>query len=305
MEYELVKDIEGIEFLIFDKRQGLSGYLQLRKKLKSIRFSALLHMQMSLRASMIALMVKAPIKLGFDRQRAKDLQWLFSNHKINYQSQQHVIDSFFGFSQALGVDEKIYRWDIPIPDSANEFALQHLPKNKPILVISPCSSMSYRNWNAEGYADVARYAVKRYAMQVVITGGPSDIEHEYAQAITQLCHAPVVNLVGQTTLKQLLAIFKHADVALAPDSGPAHLATAVGTPVIGLYATTNPDRARPYLSADYVVDCYPQAIQKVYNKSVADVPFGLRAREAGTMDLISNDSVKSMLDKLMLDQNQT
>ncbi len=304
MEYELVKDIEGIEFLVFDKSQGLSSYLQLRKKLKSLRFSALLHMQMSLRASMIALMVDAPIKLGFDRQRAKDLQWLFTNHKITYQSQQHVIDSFFGFSQALGVDEKIYRWNIPIPDSANEFALQHLQENKPVLVISPCSSMSYRNWNAEGYANVARYAIEKYSMQVVITGGPSTIEQQYAQAITQLCNAPLVNLVGRTTLKQLLAIFKHTDVVIAPDSGPAHLATAVGTPVIGLYATTNPDRARPYMSAEYVVDCYAQAIQKIYHKPVADVPFGLRAREMGSMDLISTEKVKSMLDKLMLNQNK-
>ena len=303
LEYELVKDIEGIEFLVFDKRQGLAGYRQLFRQLKHQRFDALLDMQMSLRASLIALMVNSPIKLGFDRQRAKDLQWLFTNHQIRHQPCQHVIDSFFGFTEALGIKDKIYRWDIPIPESAREFARQQLPAEKPILVISPCSSMAYRNWTKAGYARVAEYAYNQHQMAVVLTGGPSTIEMEYGDAICAAAQVPIENLIGKTNLKQLLGILERAKIVIAPDAGPAHLATAVATPVIGLYAATNPDRARAYLSAEYVVNRYPEAVHSKYGKSVAQMPWGTRVRELGTMARIEVSDVNAMLDKCLDDLN--
>jgi heptosyltransferase I len=92
-------------------------------------------------------------------------------------------------------------------------------------------------------------------------------------------------------------------VVIAPDSGPAHLATAVGTPVIGLYATTNPDRARPYLSAEYVVNKYPDAVMAKYGVPPEKLPWGTRVRDAGTMDRISPADVIGMLDKI-LDQQR-
>ena len=296
-----MKDIAGIEFLVFDKRQGLAGYRDLHRQLQQHRFDALLHMQMSLRASVIALLANSPIKLGFDRQRAKDLQWLFTNQKIRYQPEQHVIDSFFGFTEALGIKDRIYRWDIPIPDSARDFARQHLPPDKPILVISPCSSMAYRNWTKAGYTRVAEYAYERHQMTIVLTGGPSPIEQEYGDAICAAAQVPIINLIGKTSLQQLLAILEAARVVISPDAGPAHLATAVATPVIGLYAATNPDRARAYFSAEYVVNRYPEAVHSQYGKPVAQVPWGSRVRKAGTMARIEVSDVTVMLDKCLDD----
>ena len=304
-EHALVADLPGVEFIIFDKRRGWHAYRDLRRQLKQRRFDALLHMQMSLRASMIAMLVQSPIKLGFDRQRAKDLQWLFSNHKIAYQPNQHVIESFLGFSQALGIPETVMQWDIPLPDSAREFARRQLPADKKILAISPCSSMAYRNWDIEGYAQLADYAATKYDMTIVLTGGPSTIEREYADAIQHSCRTRVIDLVGRTSVKELLAILAASSVLLAPDSGPAHLATAVATPVIGLYAATNPDRARPYLSSDYVVNCYPEAIMRTLHKTVQDVPFGTRVRQEGTMSLISVEMVKRTLDRLIANLTNT
>ncbi|MCW8831360.1 MAG: glycosyl transferase, partial [Gammaproteobacteria bacterium] len=94
-EYQLVRDIKGVEFIIFDKAQGLAGYKAIRRQLKGRHFDILLHLQLSLRASAISFFVSAGIKLGFDKERAKDLQWLFSNQKIRPAStRQHVVDSF-------------------------------------------------------------------------------------------------------------------------------------------------------------------------------------------------------------------
>lgn len=295
-EYGLVYDIPDVNFIVFDKSEGLLAYKKIRQALKKTRFDVLLHMQMSLRSSLISSLINAEIKLGFDKQRAKDLQWLFTNHKIEYKPQQHVIDSFFGFTEALGIKDKVYKWDVSIPEAAQQFAQQYINDDQPTLVISPCSSKAYRNWHCEGYAEVADYAIEKHGMQVILTGGPSSIEEQYGKCIEEKTGNTLVNLIGKTNIKELLAILDKARVIIAPDSGPAHLATAVGSPVIGLYACTNPARARPYLSQDYLINKYDTAIINKFSKPVDEVRWGTRVRDEGTMALIRSEDVINMLD---------
>ncbi len=302
-EHALVADIPDIEFIVFDKKRGVKAYSDFARSLAGRRFDVMLHMQMSLRASMLSLLIKAPYKIGFDRQRAKDLQWLFSNYKIPYRPRQHVIDSFFGFSEALGLAEHVIDWDIPVPQSATDKAMALLPDTQTkILVISPCSSMAYRNWTVAGYAAVADYAANKYNLRIVLTGGNSAIEQQYATDISRQTRIPVTNLVGQTNLKELLAVLMRAALVISPDAGPAHLATAVGVPVLGLYATTNPDRARPYLSKQWEVSHYDEAVQEKYGKTVAEMPWGTRVRDAGTMERIRIEEVTHKLDEFMQTQ---
>lgn len=303
LEHSLVGDIQGVDFIIFDKSRRWRAYADLRKALNGRRFDVLLHMQMSMRASLASLLVRADVRLGFDRARAKDMQWLFTNHKIAARENQHVIDSFFGFTEALGISERQLRWDIPIPDNARTFAEEVLPK-EPFIIISPCSSMAYRNWTSAGYAAVAEYAIREYGLKVVLCGGPSRLERLYGAEIhgrldVNGCSGSLTNLIGRTDLKQLLAILERAELVVSPDAGPAHLATAVGTPVIGLYACTNPDRARPYLSEIYTVNRYPEAVLAKYGKMPEQLPWGIRIRDAGTMERIRVEDVTRMVDKLM------
>ena len=97
----------------------------------------------------------------------------------------------------------------------------------------------------------------------------------------------------------MLSIINEAEFMISPDSGPAHMATATNTPVIGLYATTNPDRARPYLSSDWTVNKYPDAIYTKFNKEVNEVAWGTRVRDEWAMELITIEDVKAMVDKLV------
>ena len=295
LEHSLVGDIPGIEFIIFDKAKGFNAYRELHHQMKGRHFDVLLHMQMSLRASLASMLVPAKIRLGFDKQRTNDLQWLFTNSRIAHKQKQHVIESFFGFLETLGINQRVLEWNIPIPVAAINKMNSLLPK-QPFMVISPCSSMSYRNWNAEGYAAIADYAHDKYSLQTVITGGQTDIERDYANKICDLTKSNPVNLVGKTSLKELLAVLSRATVVIAPDSGPAHLATAVGTPVIGLYAATNPDRARPYMNPELIVNRYPDAVYGEFKKPAEDVPWGTRIREPGTMERINIEDVQTMLD---------
>ena len=300
LEYQLVKNLPGIQFIQFDKSKGWSAYRDLSQQLKGQTFDLLLMMQAALRASIASLFISAPCKLGFDRPRAIDYQWLFSNQKIKGASRIHVLDTFFQFLEALGVDEKVYCWDLPINDADSIFAEQ-VTQSHPYVVINPCSSArknNWRNWSTNRYAEICDYlAEKRF--QVLITGGPSPIEKEFCQIIVSQCQSTPKNLAGNTTLGQLLALLRKARLLIAPDTGPAHMATIVDTPVIGLYASSNPARTGPYKSQSILINQYPAALQQFKQKSVGNAAWGERIRDAQVMELISVDSVKQTIDSLL------
>jgi len=305
VEAQLVGDIPGVEFVIFDKSSGWSAYKKLRSKMAKRRFDVLLHMQTSMRANIASLMICADVRLGFDPARAKDHQSFFTTDCIESKPCQHVMDGFLEFPRALGVEKQIMRWDIPMPADAEKAARLYIPEGQRTLVISPCASprfRNFRNWHAEGYAAVADHASEKHGLRVILIGSPTPLEKLYGEQISKQAKSPVVNLIGKTGLKELLALLKYATVILAPDSGPAHIATAAGTPVIGLYATTNPDRARAYLSDRWLVNQYPEAVRAFLGKSVDEVPWGTRVRREEAMSLIQIKMVTQKLDQFMAAQ---
>jgi heptosyltransferase I len=224
---------------------------------------------------------------------------LFTNQRIEPAENQHVLDGMMSFARHIGVPARELRWDIPLSTQHTEFAAAHTSGNRPVVLISPCSSQrarNFRNWSAENYTAAAKHAQQKYDAKVILTGGRSDIEAEYGKLITRLAGPDVTNLIGQTSLKQLLALIAAGDVLICPDSGPAHMATAVGTPVIGLYATSNPQRTGPYLSRHLTVNAYGDAVGRYLGKSVSDLRWGQRVRDAGAMGLIRLKDVKAKID---------
>ena len=291
--------IDGVEFITVDKRAGLAARRDLRARLHGRRFDILLHMQLSLRASLISSVVRATVRLGFDLPRARELQWLFTNARIAARTREHVLDSFLGFLEALGIHARALRWDIPLTPAALEYAQALIPDARPTLVISPCSSHSRRNWRPEAYAAVADHAIRRHGMRVILAGGPSALERDVGAAIEKSVHAPLVNQIGRDTLPQMLALLSRATALLAPDSGPAHMATMVGTPVIGLYAATNPERSGPYLSRKWCVNAYAQAALRFRGRPPEKLPWTEKIEEPGVMDLIEVPQVTAKLDELL------
>jgi len=301
LEASLIDDIAGIEFIIFDKSKGWNAFRELKAKLNQRRFDALLHMQVSLRSSLASRMIKAPVRLGFDRARAKDYQWLFTNAQIAAVPRQHVLDGLFEFARTIGVESRNLVWEIPIPPAAYSFVQQHIPQHKPFVMISPCSSArfrNWRNWSVQGYAAVCDYLESK-AVTCVLTGGPTELERNYGAQIQQQATSQPINLVGKTNLKQLLAVVSAARFVISPDSGPAHMATCVGTPVIGLYATSNPSRTGPYLSQQWVINKYPQALRAETGKNVDEVAWGTRVRDPDAMQRISVNDVMEKIDQLL------
>src|SRR5438309_34508 len=114
-ESRLMRLLDGVEFITVNKRAGLSAWRALHRQLRGRQFEVLLHMQLALRASLLARTVRARLRLGFDRARARELQWLFTNAQIEPRTREHVLDSFFGFTAALGIRERVLRWDLSPP----------------------------------------------------------------------------------------------------------------------------------------------------------------------------------------------
>ncbi len=298
-EARLMSLIEGVEFIIVDKRAGLGARREIRRQLEGRQFDVLLHMQLAFRASLIAREVRATVKLGFDRARARELQWLFTNARIAPHPRQHVMDSFFGFAEALGVHERVVRWDVPLPADAQAYAQKLIPDARPTLVISPCSSHPARNWRPERYAAVADYAARQHGKRVILCGGPTAIEREMGAAIESALRVPAINQIGKDTLPQLLALLGRASVLVAPDSGPVHMATIVRTPVVGLYAATNPARSGPYLSRPWCVNAYPEAARRYRGRPPEQLPWTEKIEEPGVMDLITVEHVSAKLEEAL------
>ena len=300
LEYQLVKSLPGVEFVIFDKSDGWNAYGKLRRQLRGRQFDILLMMQAALRASIASLFISAKIKLGFDRQRAVDFQWLFSNHKISGDNRVHVLDGFFQFLEALGINKKILDWDLPLSDSDLEYA-RTISNGEKYVVINPCSSArknNWRNWPEESYAKIIKNLNSK-KLKVVLTGGPSSLELDFGKTISSQCDSALTNLIGETSLGELLALLKDAEFIIAPDTGPAHMATAVDTPVIGLYASSNPERTGPYKSRAYLVDHYEDALKQYNHKTVAQANWGERVRDPAVMSLIRIEDVIERVDKLI------
>lgn len=298
-EHALLRGLETVEFVVLDKSRGWRGYRDVHRALGGRRHEILLHMHASVRANLVSLLVAAPLRIGFDRARARDYQWYFCNRHLPARPQRHVMDGLFEFAELLGVPRGEPRWDIPIDDADRAFAAAQLESGRPTLVISPCTGQkfrNYRNWRVDWYAEIADYAAKRYGATVLLTGGTTAIEQSYGRDITAMAEAKPHNLIGKTSLKQLIALLERASVVLCPDSGPAHMATAVGTPVVGLYATSNRHRTGPYFSQELVVDKYPEAVAREFGRPVETLRWGQRVRDPEAMSLITVADVIPKLD---------
>lgn len=301
-ERRLLEGLEGVTFHEYDKRSGLAGMRALRREFAGRRFDALLQMQVAARANLLSAFVPARRRIGYDRSRSKDLHGLFVNERIADRPGIHVLDAIGSFCEPLGLRRTQVRWDLPVPDDAREWARAQWPDDgSPTLVISPCSSHVLRNWRAERYAAIANHAASR-GWRIVLCGGRSELERATGDAILAGVDAPLLDLIGKDTLKQLPALLERADLVMTPDSGPMRIANAMGTKVLGLHAASNPARSGPYSDRRYCVDRYDDAARRYLGRPASELSWGTKIEREGVMDLVTVDDAIAAFERFVADR---
>ena len=206
----------------------------------------------------------------------------------------HALRSLLSLAQAIDVEPAELSCElalVPLPASL----LSQLPDE--FVVINPSASKAERNWTLAGYQGLLAYFAAKN-ITVVLTGGPSQEEVAFADQVIGNAKQ-VVNLVGKTSIPQMLAVIAAAKILISPDTGPVHMATLVATPVVGLYAHSNPQRTGPYKNLDQVVSVYPELALKEYGKSVEDLPWAARVHDPKAMTHIQLDAVIQSIERLI------
>jgi heptosyltransferase I len=263
LPHELVAGHPAIDdFIVFHRRRGWSAwrsFVELRRALRGRRFDLLLGLQVYLKAGLATAMVDAPVKLGFDRTRARDAQWLFTNRRIPAHGPQHVQDQYFEFLDHLGVDPRPVSWGLELTEAEREAQRGFFADlDRPACAMIVATSRAEKNWMPDRFARVVEEADRTHGLRPIIVGGPSRSERRLADEVVRAADVRVVEALGDD-VRRLLWLLEGSAVVISPDTGPLHMARAVGTPVVGLYGHTNPKRTGPYRAfEDLVVDGYAE-----------------------------------------------
>ena len=280
--HPLVDDI-----VLFDRSKGWRAFLDVRRELATRKFDLVLALQVYFKAGLITSFAHAPVKLGFDRERARDANWLFTTHRIPARAGQHVQDQYFEFLDALQIPHGPPQWTLgPWNDDERAWQREFVARSdRPIAPIVVATSKAAKDWPPDRWAQVCRMLWNDYGLQPVLVGGRSPRELEAERAILEA--APMAHSALGSGLRRLAAILDAAAIALSPDTGPLHLAVALRTPVVSLLGYTNPKRVGPYdYSRDLMIDAYGNPGE--------DYPLDMSYRE-DRMERIGVNDVQAML----------
>lgn len=246
------------EIILFDRSKGMQAFADIRRVLAGREFDLVIDLQVYFKAGVITAMTRAPVKLGFDRVRARDLNWLFTTHRIPARPVgQHVQDQYFEFLEALGVKAAPVIWDLgPWPTELawrDEFFRK---LDRPAAAIVIATSKPEKDWLPERWAEVVDVLYNEHGLQPVLVGGRSPRESHAEQVIMATAKQQPVSALG-SGLRNLVGILSGSALVLSPDTGPLHMAVALERPVISLMGYTNPKRTGPYRRYhDLLIDAY-------------------------------------------------
>ena len=212
--------------------------LGLGQGLRDLRFDLVIDLQGLFRSGWMTWQTKAPIRVGFDN--AREFSWAFYTHRVPVDTrEQHATDRYLKVLAALGVPTSPIEYPFAKDDRDFAHVERLLPGGKKYVVLLPGTNWPTKRWPVEKFARLVEPLKQRFGLDVVVAGG-ADVE----QLAHQIPHA--TTLAGKTNLRQLVALLDRANLVIANDSGPMHIAAALGRPLVALYGPTNPVRTGPY-----------------------------------------------------------
>lgn len=290
------------EIITFDRRRGWRAFADARAELRRRRFDVVLALQSYFKAGVLTSFARAPAKLGYDRGRSKDLTWLFTNHHLPPGATCHVQDEYLEFVEQLGVASRPVEWKLSLRQDEREAhrpLLERLDRPYAALVVG--SSKPAKDWPADRWAAVASHLHSEFGIQPILVGGRSTTELAAEREILERTRGRVVSMLG-SGLRPLIGILEGASLVISLDTGPLHIATALGRPVISLIGYTDPRRTGPYRHCeDLVIDGFHDPAEIAAIEPSATMPDEIivpisRDTRHGRMERIT---VRDVLDRLV------
>lgn len=279
------------EIILFDRTRGARGFFDVREQLRSRKFDLVLDLQVYFKANIVTSFINATVKLGFDFARARDLNWLFTTHRIPAHTMQHVQDQYLEFCDWLGAPTAQVEWGLG-PWSDEELAWQkdfYSRIDIPSVPIVVATSKLQKNWLPERWAEVCDALYYDFGLQPILVGGRSPVEVECERIIMERAkHAPI-SALGNGGLRGLVGILDGAALVISLDTGPLHITVALDRPVISLMGYSNPKRVGPYRKfGDLMVDAYGDPGE--------DYPISMENRK----ERMQRITVRDVLDKVQV-----
>jgi heptosyltransferase I len=275
------------EILIFDRAKGVRAFADMRRALATREFDLVINLQVYFKAGIVTQFTRAHVKLGFDRARARDFNWVFTTHRIPPHEPQHVQDQYLEFLTALGVSPDPVEWDLgPRPDERAWQAEFFSRFERPTASIVVATSKPQKDWLPERWADVVDALWHDFGLQPVLVGGRSPRELHAEEVIMRAARHRPHSALG-SGLRNLVGVLDGSALVLSPDTGPLHMAVALDRPVVSLLGYTNPKRTGPYRKFhDLIIDAYGDAGE--------DYPISMENRP----DRMSRIAVRDVLDRV-------
>lgn len=282
--FELIKDHSCIDKIIVFRRQylvnsqkgavsffdrlrcvgkGLMYYAQFLSNLRKENYDIVLDLQRHFKSGFTSLATGSKTRVGFSRHNAKECNFIFNNKHIqNVTNFSLKIHHYQKFGDLLGLpplDPLDFRLSSsmklspPLVDLVENCECDQLKKKEyRFFAVIPGSTWPSRFWIQDYYAKLILSIYERWGLFPVFVGANAEIEF-VANLLLAIGRIPYVNLVGRMSLADLKSVFSSVDFAVSSDSGPMHIAAAVGTPVVSIWGSTSPKRSAPYGSESFVI----------------------------------------------------
>ena len=213
-------------------------------RLRARRYDLVIDFHGLFKSAMVVALSGGERKLGYDS--LQELSGLFYNEKIPEDMQKHAVDRYLDFPRYLGAAIDKVEFVLPADSRAEANALallaEHGLSRQRFVAINPVAYWKTKLWDNDKFAVLADDIFEKLGLPVVFTG----TEVEAIAPILKAMRTKGVNLAGRTSLLELAAVYRKADTVVTTDSGPMHLAAAVGKKVVALFGPTDPARTGPY-----------------------------------------------------------
>lgn len=251
-----------IDDLILLKKSSLTtGIISFRKKLHQGNFDLAVDMQGLFRSGLIAFLSGAPVRVGFSN--ARELAPLFYTHKVDAPLHLHAVDRNLKLAVSFGCKNQEINFPLNISQEAQQEASEFLRKNQldnrqPVITFVPGARWEKKRWPSQSFSRLGDFLSKELRAGIIVTGSRQE------EGLIHKIRSNMKNSSSEAagfSLQKLAALLSKSDVVVTNDSGPMHIAAAVGTPVIALFGPTYPARTGPYTKKRIIIhkdmECVP------------------------------------------------